>query len=131
MARGKFGTAINCMDGRVQIPMTTWMKDRFGLDYVDMITEAGPDKIVSEGEPAHVKLVRNKTELSIEKHGSEVVVIMGHDDCGGNPVPKERHFEQIKAAMQVIKSWNLPVSIYGVWLETDWKPQIIDSIERV
>jgi len=130
MAQGKFGTAINCMDGRVQIPMISWMKEKFGLDFVDMITEAGPDKIVSEGDPQQVALVRDKVNISIEKHNSEIVVIMGHDDCGGNPVPKDRHLEQIKAAMQVIASWKFPVSIYGIWMDTDWKPQIIDSIER-
>jgi Putative carbonic anhydrase len=37
MGEGKFGTAINCMDGRVQEPVINWMKVRYGLDYVDMI----------------------------------------------------------------------------------------------
>ncbi len=130
MVKEKFGTAINCMDGRVQIPMITWMKERFDLDYVDMITEPGPDKIVSEGDPQQVTLVRYKTEISVEKHQSKIVVIMGHEDCGGNPVPKGKHIEQIKTAMRVIESWHLPVSIYGVWMDTDWKPVIIDNIEK-
>ena len=32
-----FATAINCMDGRVQIPVIEYLKKEFKVDYVDMI----------------------------------------------------------------------------------------------
>jgi len=130
LAKGAFATAINCMDGRVQEPIINWVKDTFGVDYVDMITEPGPDKIVSEGKPEQVASVRSRTEISVEKHKSEVVVIMGHDDCAGNPVPKEKHVDQIKAAMRVIEGWGFPVAIYGIWLDIDWKAEIVDTISK-
>ena len=44
----KFATAINCMDGRVQLPVINYLKDQYKIDYVDMITEPGPIKILSE-----------------------------------------------------------------------------------
>jgi hypothetical protein len=130
MAKGTFVTAVNCMDGRVQEPMINWAKNKFGVDYVDMITEPGPDKIVSEGEPEQVASVRFKTEISVEKHKSEIVIIMGHDDCAGNPVPKEKHVDQIKAAMRIIKSWGFPVTIHGVWMDINWNVEVIDTIEK-
>lgn len=40
----QFVTAINCMDGRVQEPVIKWMKEKYNATYVDMITEAGPNK---------------------------------------------------------------------------------------
>ncbi len=130
MANGTFATAINCMDGRAQEPMINWVKSTFGVDYVDMITEPGPDKVVSEGEPTQVASVRHRTEISVGIHRSEIVVIMGHDDCAGNPVPKEKHVEQIRAAMRVIASWGFPISIYGFWMDIDWNIEVIDSIEK-
>jgi len=39
----KFATCLNCMDGRVQLPVIHWIKENYGVDYVDMITEAGMD----------------------------------------------------------------------------------------
>lgn len=45
-----FGTALNCIDGRTQIPIINWMKENFGLDYVDLITEPGMDKVLSQGD---------------------------------------------------------------------------------
>ena len=46
MTTGKFGTAINCIDGRAQEPLIAWFKSEHGLDYVDLITEAGPGQAV-------------------------------------------------------------------------------------
>lgn len=40
-----FATTINCMNGRVQIPVIDYMKSKYGVDYVDMVTEPGPNKI--------------------------------------------------------------------------------------
>ncbi|MCK5127817.1 MAG: hypothetical protein KAR42_16290 [candidate division Zixibacteria bacterium] len=129
MAEGTFATAINCMDGRVQLPVIEWMKGRFHVDYIDMITEPGPDKILAENITPLVESIKNRVAISVEKHGSKVVVIVGHADCAGNPVPKEKHIEHVKLAMALVKSWNLPISICGIWMETDWKPEIVDVID--
>jgi hypothetical protein len=128
MSEGTFGTAINCMDGRVQMPIINWMTREFQLDYVDMITEPGPDKILAEGTAEQQNIIKNKVDISVNKHGSKIVVIMGHDDCAGNPVPKEQHLGQIKQAMQIIKSWNYPVQIIGVWLDINWQVEIVNRI---
>ena len=49
MTKETFATAINCMDGRTQEPIISWAKKAFEVDYVDAITEPGPDKILAEG----------------------------------------------------------------------------------
>ena len=38
-----FCTAINCMDGRVQLPVIRFLQERFKVDYVDVISEPGPN----------------------------------------------------------------------------------------
>ena len=44
----KFACAINCMDGRVQDAVKNYMKSTYGVDWVDQITEPGPNKILCE-----------------------------------------------------------------------------------
>ena len=39
MADGKFATSISCMDGRIQIPISQWIKENYSVDFVDTITE--------------------------------------------------------------------------------------------
>jgi Putative carbonic anhydrase len=41
MARSGFGTAINCIDGRVQLPVIGWIRGVLALEYVDLVTELG------------------------------------------------------------------------------------------
>ena len=50
----KFATAINCMDGRAQEPVIEYMKKSYGVDYVDMITEPGPNRILAENKEASI-----------------------------------------------------------------------------
>jgi len=50
MSNQKFATAINCMDGRVQTPVIKWLKNEYKVNYIDMITEPGPNKILAESK---------------------------------------------------------------------------------
>ncbi len=120
MHKIKFATAINCMDGRTQEPIIDWVKQRFNVDFVDLITEPGPDKILSEGPIELINSIKNRVKISIEKHNSDNIIIVSHYDCTGNPVDREKHLEQLKDSLKVIKSWNLNSNIFGVWIDEEW-----------
>jgi len=119
MAKGKFATSVSCMDGRIQIPLTNWIKENFSVDYVDTITEPGIDKLVADN--TDLESIKIKVGISINKHESELIVVSGHYDCAGNPVSNEEHITQIKKGIEVISSWNLGVKVVGVWIDDTWK----------
>ena len=50
MNKKMFATTINCIDGRVQVPVIEYIKLTYGFDYVDMITSAGPNLILAEND---------------------------------------------------------------------------------
>jgi len=121
MSNLKFATAINCMDGRVQIPVIEWMKKEYGMNYIDMITEPGPNKILAENKETPVfKSIKKRVEISLNKHGSELIAIVGHYDCAGNPVEKDKQLKQIQSAIKTVKSWNFEVQIIGLWIDGNW-----------
>jgi hypothetical protein len=107
------------MDGRIQIPLTNWIKENFSVDYVDTITEPGIDKLVADN--TDLESIKIKVGISINKHESELIVFSGHYDCAGNPVSNEEHITQIKKGIEVISSWNLGVKVVGVWVDDMWK----------
>jgi len=87
-----------------------------------MITEPGRDKILSENKKSGIsKSIKGRVAISIEKHKSKVIVIVGHYDCAGNSVTDDEHCRQIKKAVQNVDKWNLGVSVYGVWIDRNWK----------
>jgi carbonic anhydrase len=124
MAEGTFATAINCMDGRVQQPVIDYLKQKYNVDYVDMITEAGPDGLIANGS-ALIENIRNRVAISVEKHGSGVVMIVGHQDCAGNPVSDDEHKEHVRRSVETIRSWGYPADVIGAWIGKDWKVEII------
>ncbi len=124
---GSFATAINCMDGRVQEPLARWMKDKFGVEYVDVITEAGPDKYVTTAAGEKLEALKTKIGISVEKHGSTNLVIAGHHDCGGNPVDRETHLQEVRQSMQIVKDMGFPIAIYGVWIDENWTVHLIEE----
>jgi hypothetical protein len=127
MAHGKFGTVINCMDGRTQSPVMSWMKETFHLDYVDTITEAGPDKILASEDGLTTNSIKARARISTQAHGSKVIVVVAHHDCAGNPVDKAQHLLHLEKAVQSIRSWNLPVDfITAIWVNQDWQVELIE-----
>jgi hypothetical protein len=128
MTHGKFGTVINCMDGRTQFPVANWMKEKFHLDFVDTITEPGPDKILASEKSQLVESIKSRVQISTQVHGSKIIVIVAHHDCAGNPVDKGQHLLHLKNALEAVHSWNLPVElITGVWINEDWQVEVVDS----
>ncbi len=130
MSKGKFGTAINCIDGRTQLPVIKWLKENYQLEYIDMITEPGPEKVLFYGE--ETKSLKSKVLISVKAHGSGIIAIAGHHDCAGNPVSKEEQLNQIRRAVQIIRSWNLKTiqKVIGLWVNDSWEIEVVDVSEE-
>jgi len=56
-----------------------------------------------------------------------VVALAGHHDCAANPVPAAAHWEQIREGLQVIRFWNLPVTVIGLWVNEHWQVEVVSG----
>jgi len=122
MSDKKFAAAVNCMDGRIQMPVAEWMKKNFNVDYVDMVTEPGPIKILAEFKDIPlIANIKKRVEISVSRHLSKAVAVVGHFDCAGNPVDKTTQVRQIAEAVKKMKTWGLDVKIVGLWVDEEWK----------
>ncbi|MCD4772407.1 MAG: hypothetical protein K8R41_03370 [Bacteroidales bacterium] len=122
----KFVTAINCMDGRVQLPAIEWLKNKYNAEYIDMITEPGPIKILDEDKNlCLVESIKNRIDVSVNKHLSRVIAIIGHYDCAGNPVEKEVQIKQIENSIKKVSSWNFNADIIGLWIDENWEVSVL------
>ncbi len=118
---GKFATCLNCMDGRVQEPAIKYIKDKYKVDYVDMITEAGMDRVLSENSSLDNNL-SHKIDISLNLHGSKLIFVVGHYDCGGHPVDDETHKSDIRKSVENLKKlyFEKGINIYGLWIDSEW-----------
>lgn len=121
MSHGSFATAINCMDGRTQSPVINYIRKKYKVDYVDLITEPGPIRILAENkDKMTLESIKRRVEISTGKHCSEHIAIVGHHDCAGNPVEKEIQLKQILDSIKTVKSWGFRVEIIGLWIDKKW-----------
>lgn len=126
MTGPSFGTAVTCIDGRVHRPVILWLRERYGLDYIDIVSEPGPDKLLAEGWPGDIAPVRKKVGFSVEAHASRLIAVSGHYDCAGNPASPEEHWAQIRAGVRQVRSWGLPADAIGLWVNDQWQIEVIE-----
>ena len=118
----KFCTAITCMDGRIQLPVISYLQKRFNVEYVDLITEAGANLVLAKRDDSNmIESVRKKLKISVEKHGSVAVAVIGHYDCAGNPSTKEEQIHHIKESINFIKEEYNNIKLIGLWVDENWK----------
>ena len=133
-ANEKFFTTIGCMDGRAQEVVAEFGRRKFGGQYPDTITEAGlAGKLASE-EQDQILLysIKNKLDISLEKHHSKGIIVHGHQECLGNPVEDVRHKDDIRKSVEKIKSLiNSSVPVVGVFVRRSSSDPIIWEIEEV
>src|SRR3989344_3735699 len=117
-----FACAINCMDGRVQDAVKNYMKENCGVDFVDMLTEPGPNKILAENtDEAVISDIKKCVDISVNHHGSKVVAIVGHFGCAGNPAEKQEQIEHLRQAQKTVESFGFNVEVVLLWIGEGWE----------
>lgn len=119
MASGKYATAINCIDGRVQRPVAEWIRIRYAVDFVDTVTQPGPEGALTNGSPTIIDAMRQNVGVSVSAHQSRLIAVVAHHDCAGNPVSDEEHKAQVQLACEEVARWGYPAEIIGLWV-TEW-----------
>jgi hypothetical protein len=115
------------MDGRVQRAVYDWVTASAGVDYVDTVTEPGPDRILAGESSPLIDSIHNRVRVSVEEHGSRFVAVVSHGDCAGNPVSKAEHLTHLNAALDRVASWDFPVTIVGLWIDSGrWQVEQVD-----
>jgi hypothetical protein len=115
---------LNCIDGRIQIPVIQWIKENYEVDHVDMITEPGIDGVLADNANS-MDEIKRKVGLSIERNNASGIFIAGHHDCRANPVSEAVHREHIRASLGRLKKEFPEMTVTGLWVNNEWK------VERV
>ena len=119
-----FCTAINCMDGRIQLPVIAFLTRRFAVEHVDMITEPGPNRILARQTDASlIESILDRIRISVERHGSVGIAVVGHHDCAGNPAGQAEQASDTVAAVEYIRkrcSRYGVVVVIGLWVDENW-----------
>ena len=106
------------MDGRVQLPVISYLQNRFGVQYVDAVTEAGPVGVLATRPSSENAMsIFRRVKISIRAHGSQGIAIVAHHDCAGNPVPASKQKQQLKICLNLLSTRYPRLEIIGLWVD--------------
>ena len=119
---GSFATVLNCMDGRIQASAMLYLSERFGVDFIDTITEAGIVRFLSdEIDSPQCASTLASLRISMEAHGSRQIAVGAHDDCTGNPRPAEEQLRQLRDATEFLRDQFPQCEVIGLWIDEELK----------
>ena len=122
----EFATSIHCMDGRIQEPLIHFLKEKYNIKYIDIITEPGPCKILSQDtENPVLDSIDHRISISLNKHHSKMIFISGHHDCAGNPVPKEVQIKHIEKSAKRLQSKYPNTEVVKLWVDEHWDVRVL------
>ena len=102
--------------------MIEYLQGRFDVDYVDSITEPGPNLVLAQQTDMDiVKSIFSRLKISIERHASVGIAIAGHYNCVGNPASKEQQIAHTIDAVRCIKHKYGDLEVIGLWVDENWK----------
>ena len=110
------------MDGRVQLPVIEYLIKRFNVEYVDVISEPGPNLILAKQTNFNlVESIFERLKISVNKHNSVGIAIVGHHDCAGNPSSKEEQITHLRNALECVRERYSRVEVICLWVDEEWK----------
>jgi hypothetical protein len=115
-------TAINCIDGRIQLPVISYLKQRLVVEYVDIISSPGPNLLLAKGgESNAVESIFKSLQVSLDHHHSVGIAIVGHHDCAGNPSPKEEQVLHLQEAASFLRRRYREQTVIALWVDEEWR----------
>lgn len=112
-----FAVALTCIDGRAQEPLVAWVRQLFGVRYVDVVTEPGIDVVLARGPQGELDALLAKAVVSRQAHGAATLAVAGHADCAGKPVTDDRHLEDVAAAVHRVQAALPEFAVGGAFVD--------------
>jgi hypothetical protein len=79
----------------------------------------------NEQNSTEIALIRRAVSISKERHGSQIIALVGHYDCAGNPGDREHHNKHIRRAMQEVSSWNFNEEVIGLYVNEKREIEVV------
>jgi len=122
-----FCTSINCIDGRVQQPALDYLTKRYRVTYVDTVTEPGPNGILSrQDDPELIASMLHCVDVSVTKHKSVAIAVIGHYDCAGNPGDEEHQNTDTRGAVRFLRAKYPDTPVIGIYIDESWTAREIE-----
>ena len=119
----KFGTLINCSDGRVQYPVMDYLKKSYDIEFFDAANEAGPLlTLTKKTDKCRLISLKEQIRTSLEEHNSKFIALVGHHDCTDNPGDRAFQEKQMDEALDYLqRGFGKDNPYVGIYVNENWE----------
>ena len=110
--------AVNCVDGRVQHPAIEYLRTRFSVPHVDVVSEWNPAHVLAGSHVSeHTRSVVERVNLLVTVHDVVAVALVAHQGCeeaglfDGDPI------EELNMAVQHLAQHVTQHRVIGLWID--------------
>lgn len=122
-----YGTVINCIDGEVQIPAIEFLKHTWKVQWVDVITEAAPEKILSEGTDAKsIAHLLDNLKASFANQAEKRVAVAAHAGCTSNGIDEVEKKEMLRKSIGYLNQQIPGIQAVGIWIDSIGHPTSVE-----
>lgn len=115
------------MDGRIQKPVMEFVLAEHGYTLPDTITDPGPIKALSDAEDkAYFERVCQRIDISVHKHGSRHIFVVGHADCAGNPTGRGVQEDQLRRIVPRLQQRYQDCQVTSLFVDDQWQCSVVD-----
>lgn len=127
----KFGTLVNCTDGRVQYPVMDYLKKKYDFDFFDAANEAGPLRTLTKNsDKCRLITLKEQIRTSLEEHDSKFIALVGHHDCTDNPGDRAFQEKQMDEALDYLqRSFGTSIKYVGLYVNENWEVEEYTCLE--
>ncbi len=93
-----FAVAVTCIDGRFHEALTSWMRPRFDVTHIDLVTAPGVSAALATGDAGVTEGTLARLRPSLEAHHAAAVVLAAHEDCAGDPSRRREQLADLTLA---------------------------------
>lgn len=116
------GTVVNCMDGMIQLPVIEFVKNVWNVGWVDVITEAAPDKILFENSDNETILrIHRNIQISLEGQKAKHLAIVSHSHCDSHKASDNKKVEMLHCIVGNLKRIYPNADVMGIWIDKEEK----------
>ena len=121
----KFGTLINCSDGRVQYPVMDYLKKSYDIEFFDAANEAGPLlTLTKKTDKCRLISLKEQIRTSLEEHNSKFIALVGHHDCTDNPGDRAFQEKQMDEALDYLqRGFGKDKTYVGLYVNENWEEE--------
>ena len=127
----KFGTVINCTDGRVQYPVLDYLKKNFEIEFFDSANEAGPLRtLTKKSDKCRLITLKEQIRASLEDHDSRFIALVGHYDCTDNPGDRAFQEDQLDQSLDYLqRAFGTGITYVGLYVNEQWEVEEYTRLE--